>query len=65
MEPTTYLSFEPKQTHNTMELPSSAVLSKGSYVCVTGANGLVGSYVVDELLTFGLRELTWKFYFHD
>lgn len=38
-----------------MSPPSNTVLPPGSLVLVTGANGLVGSYVADQTLAFGFR----------
>jgi uncharacterized protein YbjT (DUF2867 family) len=35
--------------------PSDAALPAGSLVLVTGANGLVGSYVADQTVAFGYR----------
>ncbi|GAA6063311.1 hypothetical protein JCM10212_006721 [Sporobolomyces blumeae] len=35
--------------------PAASVLPKGSLVLVTGANGYVGSHVVEQLLSFGFR----------
>lgn len=38
-----------------MSLPSNSVLPAGSLILVTGVNGLVGSHVVDQLLTYGFK----------
>ena len=38
-----------------MALPSDSVLPAGSLILVTGVNGLVGSHVVDQLLTYGFK----------
>ena len=39
-----------------MTLPSDVVLPVGSLVLVTGANGLVGAEVINQLLALGYRE---------
>lgn len=38
-----------------MALPSDSVLPAGSLILVTGINGLVGSHVVEQLLTYGFK----------
>lgn len=38
-----------------MGLPSDSVLPPGSLILVTGVNGLVGSHVVEQLLTYGFK----------
>jgi len=38
-----------------MIAPSDAIFAPGSLFLVTGSNGLVGSYVVDQILNFGYR----------
>ncbi|KAK4891091.1 hypothetical protein LTR27_010298 [Elasticomyces elasticus] len=38
-----------------MSLPTNAALAPGSLVLVTGANGFLGTHVVDRLLTYGFR----------
>jgi len=38
-----------------MIAPSEAIFAPGTLFLVTGSNGLVGSYVVDQILNYGYR----------
>jgi nucleoside-diphosphate-sugar epimerase len=36
-------------------IPKDAVLPQGSSILVTGANGYIGSHVIDQLLKYGYK----------
>lgn len=56
----TYLCKDARQKKETImathvKTPEDAAIKPGATVFVTGVNGLIGSYVVDELLARGYR----------